>query len=92
MPIVLILEKIRERLMEWFDTRRKIDINMNGLLVEKVARIIQTLINTRARKYRYIASMETSYEVKSKETLMEYLVNLELHTCSCKLWQSNGYR
>ena len=76
MPIVLILEKIRERLMEWFDTRRKIDINMNGLLVEKVARIIQTLINTRARKYRYIAFMETFYEVKSKEMLTEYLVNL----------------
>ena len=90
-PIVSMLEKIREQLMEWFDTRRKIDINVNGLLVEKVARIIQTLINTRACKYRYIASMETSYEVKSKETLTEYLVNLELHTCSCKLWQSNEY-
>src|SRR5437667_5719982 len=86
-----MLEKIREQLMEWFDTRKRIDINVNGLLVEKIAHNIQTLINTWARKYWYIASTETSYKVKSKETLTKYLVNLELHTCSCKLWQSNGY-
>ena len=83
--------RYREQLMELFDTRKRLDINVNGLLVEKIAHNIQTLINTWARKYWYIASMETSYEVKSKETLTEYLVNLKLHTCSCKLWQSNGY-
>ena len=63
---------------------------MNGLLVEKVTHI-QTLINTRAHKYRYIASTETSYEVKSKEILMKYLINFKLHTYICKLWQLNGY-
>ena len=86
-----MLEKIREQLMEWFDTRRKIDINVNGLLIEKAARIIQKLINTRAHKYWYIASMETSYDIKSKETLMEYFVNFELHIYSCKFWQLNEY-
>ena len=83
-PIVSMLEKIREQLMEWFDTRKRIDINVNGLLVEKIAHNIQTLINI--HKYQYIASTNTSYKVKLKETLAEYLVNLELHTSNCKLW------
>jgi hypothetical protein len=28
------------------------------------------------------------FEVKSKETLSEYLVNLDVQTCSCREWQT----
>ena len=34
---------------------------------------------------------ESLYEVKSKETLHDYIVNLEDRTRSCREWQSNGY-
>ena len=34
---------------------------------------------------------ESLYEVKSKEILHDYIVNLEDRTCSCREWQSNGY-
>jgi MULE transposase domain/MuDR family transposase/SWIM zinc finger len=90
-PIVAMFETIRHQLMDWFNARRLIDAETHGLVVTKVAQSIQTLINTRARRYRYLASTEAIYEVRSKETLNEYLVNLDTQTCSCREWQSNGY-
>ena len=91
MPILAMLEKIREQLMIWFNNRRQLEAQTQGLLVSKIAMQLQTMVNTRARRYRYIQAHELLYEIKSKETLREYLVNLENHTCSCREWQSNGY-
>src|SRR4030095_7960020 len=90
-PIIAMFETIRHQLMDWFTARRLIDAETHGLLITKIAQSIQNLINTRARRYRYLASTEAIYEVKSKETLKEYLVNLDMQTCSCREWQSNGY-
>jgi len=91
MPILAMLERIREQLMTWFSNRRQLEANTQGILVSKIATKLQTLVNTRARKYRYMQATESLYEVKSKETLHDYIVNLEDRTCSCREWQSNGY-
>lgn len=52
---------------------------------------MQTLMNERARRYRYFASTEHIHEVISSETRKEYIVNLENWTCSCLDWQLKGF-
>src|SRR5262249_18478305 len=92
LPILAMLEKIRQQLMEWFAVRRVKEVETQGLLVSKIATAIQTLITTRGSRYRYLQSTDTIYEVQAGEqTSHEYLVNLDTHTCSCRLWQSHGY-
>ena len=90
LPIMAMLERIRQQLMKWFTERRGKEVETQGLLVSKIALEIKSL-TTRARRYRYLQSTDTTYEVQSAETLREYLVNLETRSCSCRLWQSYGY-
>ena len=91
MPILAMFESIRHKMMDWFAERRQQENHTHGLIISKVAREIQRLIAERARRYRYIQATDELYEVKSKETLHEYIVNLALRACSCREWQSNGY-
>jgi hypothetical protein len=88
MPILAMLEEIRQQVMSWFASRRLSEDETLGGIVSRVAEKIQTLISGRARRYRYLQSTETQFEVKSKETLSEYLVNLDAQTCSCREWQT----
>ena len=73
--------------MDWFADRRQLEQNTTGAIVSGVALQIQPLINERARRYRYVQSTEELFEIHSKETLQEYIVNLALQTCSCREWQ-----
>jgi MULE transposase domain/SWIM zinc finger/MuDR family transposase len=90
LPILAMLERIRHQLMKWFAERREAEVETQGLLVNKIALEIQA-ITTRARRYRYLQSTDTTYEVQSGETLREYLVDLGTQSCSCRVWQSRGY-
>ena len=76
MPILAMLEEIHHQLMGWFADRRQLEKDTSGAIISGVAAQIQKLINERARRYRYIKSTEEFYEIKSKETLKEYIVNL----------------
>ena len=67
------------------------DLNTQGLIVNKIAIEIQKLLNERGRRYRFHQNTPVLYEIQSNETLHEYRVNLAQHTCSCKAWQSTGY-
>jgi len=58
--------------------------------VGQIARKIQANVNTRARRYRYMQTTESLYEVQSKETLKEYIVDIDKHTCNCREWQASG--
>ena len=87
MPILAMFERIRHQLMEWFTARRNLERNTPGLIVSKIATQLQTAVNDRARRYRYIQSTPTMYEVQSTETLCEYIVQLDNQTCSCREWQ-----
>ena len=92
LPILPMFEAIRHQLMNWFATRPEVESKTPGLLVRNVANSIQKLVNDRARRYRFYANIpNVSYEVQSGETLRDYRVNLEEHTCSCREWQSTGY-
>jgi hypothetical protein len=87
MPILAMLEEIRHQLMGWYAERRFSERNTIGGIVSGIATKIQKLINERARRYRYVQSTEDLYEIRSQETLSEYIVNLALQTCSCREWQ-----
>lgn len=87
MPILAMLEEIRHQVMGWFVERRQLEAETPRGIVSRIASRIQKLTNERARRYRYIQSTEELYEIKSKETLAEYIVNLGAQTCSCREWQ-----
>src|SRR5579859_7484457 len=87
MAILAMLEEIHHQLMGWFADRRHKEDRTPGAIVTGVAIPIQILINERARRYRYVRSSEELYEIKSKETLSEYIVNFGAQTCSCHEWQ-----
>src|SRR5437667_5571378 len=67
-------------------SRRHQKTNFNCFMSWKT---IQTLYSEHMRHYLYQISDRdnTLYEVKSKETLCEYIVNLAVETCSCHEWQ-----
>jgi hypothetical protein len=56
MPILAMLEEIRHQVMSWFASRRHREDLTFGGIVFGVATQIQTLINDRARRYRYLSS------------------------------------
>jgi len=89
MPILAMLEEIRHQLMDWFAERCVLEDGTMGFVVSPVAKEIQRLYTERARRYRCRVSDgdNTIYEIKSKETLCEYIVNLAAQTCSCRDWQ-----
>jgi MULE transposase domain/SWIM zinc finger len=91
LPIIVMLERIRQQLMKWFIERRNLEDSIQGLLIAKIATELNTLATSRAWRYCYLQSTDVSYEVQSGETLEEYLVNLETRSCRCRLWQSRGY-
>jgi len=91
MPILPMLESMRHEVMRWFSERREKEKDTAGIVVSKVASAIQTLTLDRARRYRFIRASEDKYEVKSRETLQEYIVDLNAHTCRCREWKARGY-
>ena len=90
MPILALLESIRSTLMDWFSEKRQLEANTSGLVVRKVATIIQDAKNLQARRYRFKHRIGMQYEVKSNKTLQDYLVDIAEWTCSCRQWQAMG--
>ena len=90
MPILALLESIRSTLMDWFSEKRQLEANTSGLVVRKVATIIQDAKNLQARRYRFKHCIGMQYEVKSNKTLQDYLVDIAEWTCSCRQWQAMG--
>ena len=84
-----MFEEIHHQLMDWCVQRRVLEDNTSGAIVSRVAKEIQTLYSERARRYHCQVSDRdnTLYEVNSKQTLCEYIVNLASETCSCREWQ-----
>lgn len=90
-PILSMFEHIRRQLMSWFMTRHEMDLNIQGLIINKITTEIQKLLNEHGRRYRFHQNTSVLYEIQSNETLHEYRVNLAQCTCSWKAWQSTGY-
>jgi len=89
-PVLAMFEQMRHQSMQWFDKRRHIDTNTEGLLVSTAAKAIQSTLNLRARRYRIISADDNVYEVFSLETSRNYVVKVSDRTCTCWSWQSTG--
>src|SRR5579859_5648854 len=48
-PVLAMFEQMHHQSMQWFDKRRYIDTNMEGLLVSTAAKAIQSTLNPHAR-------------------------------------------
>ena len=89
-PILAMFEQIRHQLMKWFMDRRNIDVNINGILVTRVANTIKSLISNYARTYRILAANDDVYEIFSPQAGKNYVVNIPAKTCTCYRWQKSG--
>jgi len=90
LPVLPMLELIRHKLMKWFAERRHLEDATHGLLVSKRAKEVQQIVNKRARRYRYLQSTDTVYEVQSKETSSNYCIDLAARSCTCRDWRATG--
>ena len=91
-PIIAMFEQIRHQLMTWNIEKCSSEEATQGLLVAKAADFLQIVTNNRARRYRSVPSIPgILFEVKSTETLRNYIVNLGEKTCICTIWQSTGF-
>src|SRR5205809_776172 len=61
--------------MGWFAERRQSDNDHPGILVKSVPRAIQLVQNDRSRRYRFIPSTASRFEVISTETLKNTSLN-----------------
>src|SRR5579859_7349064 len=86
-----MFEEMRHQSMQWFDKRRHIDANTEGLLVSTAAKAIQSTLNLRVWRYRIISVDDNVYEVFSLETSRNYVVKVSNHTCTCWSWQSTSW-
>ena len=68
MPLLPMLEMIRDKTMEWFRERCSLEDRTVGLLVSKRAKELQTTVNVCAHCYRFYECTNVIYEVESKET------------------------
>ena len=91
LPIHSMLECMSEQMMDWFARQHNSENNTQGMLVSKIAKKYPVI----TRSCMSIPSQEinrgTFYEVNSMETQCKYLVDFEMSTCSCFIWQTQGF-
>ena len=90
LPILPLLDTIRTQLMDWFQKRRQLEAHNQWTFVSTISTKLQDN-RERARRYRYLASTDTKYEVKSGVTNEEYLLDFQQQICSCHEWEIYGY-
>jgi MULE transposase domain/SWIM zinc finger len=90
LPILAMLETIRHQLMQWYANRRHLEDRTQGLVVAKIAKRIQDSANSRARRYRFLQSTDSKFEVQSKGVLNDYQVDINERSCSCREWRATG--
>ena len=69
-----MFETIRHQLMDWFAERSQLETHTMGLLVKDASNRIQTMVNTRARRYHIWTVDQVEYQ--NGGAIHEYLVNL----------------
>jgi len=89
-PILAMFEQLRHHLIQWFNVRREIDIDMDGILVSKVANEIKSVLAFGARRYRSLGVTNDVYEIFSTEKQRNYVVQLQVRKCTCWGWQTSG--
>ena len=79
------------KLMDWFERRRKEGAKMqaNGF-VSKVTKQLRQIMD-KSQGYLVRHAIDAIYEVHSRQTGKDYVVNLATRTCTCYGFQATGF-
>ncbi|CAI0374193.1 unnamed protein product [Linum tenue] len=86
-PIVQMMEHIREQLNLWFDSRRDLAMSYNSVLVPSAEKKMAEAIAD-ARCYQVLRANEVEFEIVSTERTN--IVDIRTRVCSCRRWQIYG--
>ncbi|XP_030505667.2 uncharacterized protein LOC115720643 [Cannabis sativa] len=87
LPIVQMMEHVRQQLTSWFDERRDMGLRMTSILVPSAEKRIAEAIAD-ARCYQVLRANEVEFEIVSTERTN--IVDIRTRTCSCRRWQIYG--
>ncbi|KAJ9546859.1 hypothetical protein OSB04_019402 [Centaurea solstitialis] len=82
-PVLDLLDAIREKIMKWFDKKRRVVKNWNGSLVP-IAKNYLNSISKNLGEYEVCRSSNTQAEVNCRGRRWE--VSLDERKCSCRVW------
>lgn len=87
LPIIQMMEHIRQQLFTWFDERRAMGMRWNSILVPSAEKKISEAIAD-ARCYQVLRANEVEFEIVSTERTN--IVDIRTRVCSCRRWQLYG--
>ncbi|GMN25940.1 hypothetical protein TIFTF001_001122 [Ficus carica] len=87
LPIVQMMEYIRQQLTSWFNERRDMGMRLTSILVPSAEkRILEAIAD--ARCYQVLRANEVEFEIVSTERTN--IVDIRTRICSCRRWQIYG--
>ncbi|VFQ69501.1 unnamed protein product [Cuscuta campestris] len=87
LPIVQMMEYIRQQMVSWFGERRNKGMRWNSILVPSAEkRILEAIAD--ARCYKVLRANEIEFEIVSTERTN--IVDIRSRVCSCRRWQLYG--
>lgn len=87
LPIVQMMEHVRQQLTTWFHERRSIAMSWTTLLVPSAERRISEAVAD-SRCYQVLRANEVEFEIVSSERTN--IVDIRSRVCSCRRWQLYG--
>ncbi|KAF5942121.1 hypothetical protein HYC85_019763, partial [Camellia sinensis] len=87
LPIVQMMEHIRNQMISWFTERRNISMRWTSILVPSAEKRISEAIAD-ARCYQVLRANEVEFEIVSTERTN--IVDIRSRVCSCRRWQLYG--
>lgn len=87
LPIVQLMEHIREQLTVWFHERRNIGMSLASVLVPSAEKVVSEAVAD-SRCYQVLRANKVEFEIVSSERTN--IVNLQNRCCSCRRWQIYG--
>ncbi|GFP81416.1 hypothetical protein PHJA_000284900 [Phtheirospermum japonicum] len=87
LPIVQMMEHIRQELTSWFEDRRNAGMGLTSILVPSAEKRISEAIAD-ARCYKVLRANEVEFEIVSTERTN--IVDIRSRVCSCRRWQLYG--
>src|SRR5579859_7764782 len=89
-PLRPMMETIRVKMMDWFEQRCGGGAKMQGDgFVSKVTKQLRQIMD-RSRGYLVRHAIDSIYEVHSRQTGKDYVVDLAKRTCTCFAFQASG--
>ncbi|XP_020276616.1 uncharacterized protein LOC109850939 [Asparagus officinalis] len=87
LPIVQMMEHIREQLTVWFHERRNIGMSLGSILVPSAEKLVSEAV-TDSRCYQVLRANKVEFEIVSSERTN--IVDIQSRCCSCRRWQMYG--